>query len=76
MTDLVKRLREAAFGHPVGHAACDLPTDAANAIEKLIAERDVYKTALEKLARLGNGDQYGNSDGNVIAIAALKGADK
>lgn len=27
--------------------------------------------ALEKLARLGNGDQYGNSDGNMIARMAL-----
>ena len=27
--------------------------------------------ALEKLARLGNGDQYGNSDGNMIARNAL-----
>ena len=27
--------------------------------------------ALEKLARLGNGDYYGNSDGNIIARAAL-----
>ena len=27
--------------------------------------------ALEKLARLGNGDQYGNSDGNMIARTAL-----
>ena len=27
--------------------------------------------ALEKLARLGNGDQYGNSDGNMIARKAL-----
>lgn len=27
--------------------------------------------ALEKLARLGNGDSYGNSIGNDIAIAAL-----
>ena len=27
--------------------------------------------ALEKLARLGNGDHYGNSDGNMIAIRAL-----
>ena len=27
--------------------------------------------ALEKLARLGNGDQYGNSDGNMIARDAL-----
>jgi len=32
--------------------------------------------ALEKLARLGNGDRYGNSDGNMIArttVAELKG---
>jgi uncharacterized protein YdcH (DUF465 family) len=28
--------------------------------------------ALEKLARLGNGDRYGNSDGNVIAQDALR----
>ena len=27
--------------------------------------------ALEKLARLGNGDKYGNSDGNLIAQAAI-----
>lgn len=27
--------------------------------------------ALEKLARLGNGDRYGNSDGNMIARATL-----
>jgi len=26
---------------------------------------------LEKLARLGNGDRYGNSDGNMIARATL-----
>ena len=32
--------------------------------------------ALEKLARLGNGDRYGNSDGNMIArttLAKIKG---
>jgi hypothetical protein len=33
--------------------------------------RDALLTALEKLARLGNGDRYGNSEGNAIAIAAL-----
>jgi hypothetical protein len=35
--------------------------------------RDVTELveALEKLARLGNGDQYGNSDGNMIARSAL-----
>ena len=29
--------------------------------------------ALEKLARLGNGEKYGNSDGNMIARTALAG---
>jgi hypothetical protein len=27
--------------------------------------------ALEKLTRLGNGDHYGNSEGNMIARAAI-----
>jgi hypothetical protein len=35
--------------------------------------RDALTFALEKLARLGNGDRYGNSEGNAIAIAALNG---
>ena len=30
------------------------------------------EAALDKLARLGNEPHYGNSDGNVIAIAALQ----
>lgn len=30
--------------------------------------------ALEKLARLGNGDLYGNSQGNMIARAAIEAA--
>lgn len=32
---------------------------------------DVLINALEKLTRLGAGDSYGNSDGNVIAQQAL-----
>lgn len=36
--------------------------------------RDAQLVALEKLARLGNGDKYGNSEGNTIAIAAMNGA--
>ena len=35
----------------------------------------VYREALEKLAKLGNGDQYGNSDGNKIAQEAIAWAD-
>ena len=31
--------------------------------------------ALEKLARLGNGETYGNSDGNMIARAAIAKAE-
>ena len=41
-------------------------------LEKLQGQVDRYKTALEKLARLGNGEHYGNSDGNVIAQQALQ----
>lgn len=35
------------------------------------ANEEFLIETLEKLARLGNGDQYGNSDGNVIAQQAL-----
>jgi hypothetical protein len=40
-------------------------------IEALEAKVAKAVDALEKLARLGNGDRYGNSDGNMIARAAL-----
>jgi hypothetical protein len=36
------------------------------------AEAERLRAALEKLARLGNGQDYGNSKGNMIAQAALK----
>jgi hypothetical protein len=39
--------------------------------EELEAKLAKAVEALEKLARLGNGDRYGNSDGNMIARAAL-----
>jgi len=38
-------------------------------------EKTRYREALEKLAKLGNGDSYGNSQGNEIAQEAL-GLDK
>lgn len=38
---------------------------------RLIAAAPDLLAALEKLARLGNGDQYGNSEGNMIARAAI-----
>ena len=45
-------------------------------IEELEVELEIALEALEKLARLGNGDHYGNSEGNMIArnaLAVLKG---
>ena len=42
-------------------------------LEARIAE---LEAALDKLARLGNGPDYGNSDGNVIAQKALAKAGK
>jgi hypothetical protein len=42
--------------------------------EKLAGLHEVNQElveALEQLARLGSGDQYGNSEGNLIARAAL-----
>ena len=42
------------------------------AIDQLEAENARLREALEKLARLGNGNLYGNSDGNMIARAALE----
>ena len=41
--------------------------DAGQLREKLMRAVE----ALEKLARLGNGDRYGNSDGNMIARTTL-----
>ena len=53
--------------------------DVAQALRSLAAERDALKAenarlreALEKLARLGAEPYYGNSDGNMIARAALE----
>jgi len=40
-------------------------------IDELKAKLAKAVEALEKLARLGNGDLYGNSDGNMIARTTL-----
>ena len=45
--------------------------EAAAELRRLDALNAELVEALEKLARLGNGDSYGNSIGNDIAIAAL-----
>ena len=42
-----------------------------DAIRRVCAERDRYRAALEKLARLGNEPHYGNSVGNRIAQESL-----
>lgn len=47
---------------------CSVTLDDYN---DLLVVNDKMTSALEKLARLGNGDRYGNSDGNVIAQQAL-----
>ncbi len=40
-------------------------------IAALKAENESLLKTMDELARLGNGDQYGNSDGNRIAQAAI-----
>jgi hypothetical protein len=39
------------------------------------AKEAVMRDALQKLAKLGNEPLYGNSEGNLIALQALKNAD-
>ena len=60
-----------------GHSDCcgPLRENDVEALQARIAELEQQlaelREALEKLARLGNGDRYGNSEGNVIAQNAL-----
>jgi hypothetical protein len=54
----------------------DVAQQALDSRKELKAKLAKAVEALEKLARLGNGDRYGNSDGNMIArntLAKLKG---
>ena len=46
-------------------------TRAAAELRRLHNLNQDLLAALEKLARLGNGDHFGNSDGNMIARAAI-----
>jgi len=78
---LIARLRDTAVIRATDiHEAADrieqlVATCAAH--EQLLADALALEEvralveALEKLARLGNGDLYGNSDGNMIARTAL-----
>jgi hypothetical protein len=76
--DLVERLREE---QPVTQDMestfkCALQDEAADRIEELEAKLAKAVEGLEELARLGNGDRYGNSYGNMIAreyLAELTG---
>ena len=78
--DLVKRLRGWAKDIQEGSTAIwamdqDLK-EAADRIEELEAKLAKAVEGFEELARLGNGDRYGNSFGNLIAqryIAELTG---
>ncbi len=49
----------------------DVSDEVSNLIILISKERDAYKTALEELSMLGNGNIRGNSDGNIIAQKAL-----
>ena len=62
--------------HATKESACDWCRKSAERIEALTAKLAKAVEALDRLARLGNGDRYGNSEGNVIAqttIAEIKG---
>lgn len=52
------------FNRVEGKAACGCMLEAE--------PFQILLKALDKLARLGNGDRFGNSEGNCIAIDALR----
>jgi hypothetical protein len=54
-----------------GKRAEDVTGELADRIEAMTAKLAKAVEALDRLARLGNGDRYGNSEGNVIARATL-----
>ena len=89
LAELLLKLKEAPFyaittttpnACDCGTCECDLDDETYEDVEKLAKEAivklakktvecDKYKAALEKLAKLGGG----NSDGNWVALNALKG---
>lgn len=59
-------------------ALCDVNDEDATIKEQaaaLLRKMHNLSASLEELACLGNGDHYGNSDGNVIARRALQHID-
>ena len=75
--DLVRRLLEPCFERGLDELWIDAQRkEAADRIEELEAKLAKAVEGFEELARLGNGDRYGNSFGNLIAqkyIAELTG---
>lgn len=55
----------------VAHVYLRTVAGRTEANARLIAAAPELLEALEKLARLGNGEHYGNSEGNMIARAAI-----
>lgn len=51
--------------------ACIIPVTKPVPQQDYKAQRDLLLKEMRKLACLGNGDKYGNSDGNCIAIKAI-----
>jgi hypothetical protein len=72
--------REERTSHSNAHGTCHrriaeleaCRDDYLRQLEDEIRENQRFREALENLARLGNGEHYGNSDGNVIAQKALE----
>ena len=69
ITELFTRPMPPIIGLQDVHDAVTADPTLADCSQEVNAE---LVEALEKLARLGNGDQYGNSDGNMIARDALR----
>ena len=77
MADLTRKLADTAIEQNELYQAALRDAKEAEAYAKeLEAKLAKAVEGFEKLARLGNGDRYGNSEGNVIAqsyIAELTG---
>ena len=78
MTTQPEALRLAKIQSREWPAPCPTERDQTAAELRRLHEVNIeLLAALEKLARLGNGEHYGNSDGNMIARAAIaKGENK
>ncbi len=73
MSDLIALLRaHECEGQFASDCCSDKCREAADRMESDKATIERLTEALERLAKLGNGKCYGNSDGNVMAQEALK----